>query len=113
MAACEALLPQNERSINQMKREYHRRWNYIIGELNRIGLDCNMPEGAFYAFPSIKKTGMSSMDFSKRLLEKQKVAVVPGTAFGSNCEGFIRISYASSMDNLKEAVTRIENFLTQ
>lgn len=111
IAACEALMPQNERSINEMKREYHRRRNYIIGELNRIGLDCNMPEGAFYAFASIKKTGMSSIDFSKGLLEKQKVAVVPGTAFGSNCEGFIRISYASSMDNLKEAVARIEKFV--
>lgn len=119
MAACEALMSSSERSISEMKREYHRRRNYIIKELNSLGLDCPMPEGAFYAFPSIKNTGLSSIDFAKKLLNEQKVAVVPGTAFGSppgtgnNCEGHIRISYASSMENLKEAIVRIGNFLTQ
>lgn len=111
MAACEALMPSSQRQISQMKREYNRRRDYIVGELNRLGLDCSMPEGAFYAFASIKKTGLSSIDFAKKLLNEEKVAVVPGTAFGENCEGYIRISYASSLDNLKEAVARIEKFL--
>jgi len=111
MAACEALMYPSQRYIIDMKREYNRRRQFIVGELNRLGLDCAMPQGAFYAFASVKKTGLSSIDFAKKLLEQEKVAVVPGTAFGDNCEGFIRISYASSMDNLKEAITRIDNFL--
>jgi aminotransferase len=110
MAAAEALV-SGEKSVQEMKREYRRRREFVISELNRVGLSCNRPEGAFYAFPSIKKTGLSSMDFSQKLLKEEKVAVVPGTAFGSCAEGYIRISYASSMDNLKEAMGRIGNFL--
>jgi len=94
-----------------MKREYNRRRELVVTELNSLGLKCSRPQGAFYAFPSIKSTGMSSLDFSRKLLEKEKVAVVPGTAFGSCCEGYIRISYASSLDNLKEALARIKRFL--
>ena len=99
-------------------------WYYLLGHLtymffagyaarclNKIGLKCIKPQGAFYAFPSIKKTGLSSLDFANRLLKKQKVAVVPGTAFGPTCEGHIRISYASSYENLKEALRRIEEFV--
>jgi len=113
MAACEAFERTSQRSIGEMKREYARRREYIVSELNRIGLDCVKPDGAFYVFPSIKNTGFSSIDFSSKLLYDQKVAVVPGTAFGENGEGYLRMSYASSLDKLKEAVIRIEKFLTK
>jgi len=98
-------------SVLEMKREYKRRREFIVSKLNEIGLHCAMPEGTFYVFPSIKNTGMNSVEFAKSLLHKEKVAVVPGAAFGSQGEGHIRIAYASSMDNLKEAMTRIEHFL--
>jgi aminotransferase len=98
-------------SVLEMKREYKRRREFVVSRLNEIGLECRMPEGTFYVFPSIKNTGMSSVDFAKKLLHKEKVAVVPGSAFGSQGEGYIRIAYASSMDNLKEAMARIEHFL--
>jgi len=110
MAAAEALV-SGRRSVEQMKREYNRRRQLITTELNSLGLKCSRPQGAFYIFPSIKNTGLSSMDFSRKLLDEEKVAVVPGTAFGSCCEGYIRISYASSLDNLKEALSRIKRFL--
>ncbi len=109
MAACEALVAGRS-SVQEMKREYRRRREFVVGGLNGIGLECVMPQGAFYAFPCIKSTGLSSMEFSQRLLKEQKVAVVPGTAFGASGEGYIRISYASSMDNLKEALRRIGLF---
>lgn len=111
MAACEAL-QSGKKAVEEMKREYRRRREFVVNELNRIGLECNCPQGAFYVFPSIKKTGMNSMDFSRRLLEEQKVAVVPGTAFGSAGEGYVRISYASSLENLKEALRRMNVFLS-
>jgi aminotransferase len=110
MAAAEALV-SGRRSVEQMKREYDRRRQLMTTELNSLGLKCFRPQGAFYIFPSIKSTGLSSLDFSRKLLEEEKVAVVPGTAFGSCCEGYIRISYASSLDNLKEALSRIKRFL--
>ena len=110
IAACEALV-SGRKSVEEMKREYCRRREFVVEELNRLGLSCRKPQGAFYAFASIKRTGLSSMDFCQRLLKEQKTAVVPGTAFGPSGEGYIRISYASSLDNLKEAVTRIGNFL--
>jgi aminotransferase len=110
MAALEAL-KYGERSVQEMKREYKRRREFVVLRLNEIGLSCHHPEGAFYAFPSIKSTRLSSLDFSKELLKKEKVAVVPGTAFGSLGEGYIRVSYASSMDKLKEALFRIERFV--
>jgi len=110
MAAAEALVT-GKRYVQQMKREYNRRRQFIVAELNALGLKCSLPQGAFYVFPCIKSTGLSSMEFSRKLLDEQKVAVVPGTAFGSSAEGYIRISYASSMDNLKEALRRIALFL--
>jgi aminotransferase len=110
MAACEALLA-GDASVEEMKREYRRRREFFIKELNRIGLSCARPEGAFYAFASVKKTGLSSIDFSKNLLEKEKVAVVPGTAFGSCGEGFVRMSYATRMEQLQEAAARIGRFV--
>lgn len=110
MAAIEAL-KRGERSVTEMKKEYRHRREFIISALNDIGLICHKPEGAFYAFPSIKSTGMKSLEFAKKLLESEKVAVVPGTAFG--LEDHIRISYASSMDNLKEAIARMARFLNK
>jgi len=109
MAACEALVT-GRKSVEEMKREYKRRRELVVHELNRIGLACTKPQGAFYAFPSIKNTGLSSLDFSQGLLKEQKVAVIPGTAFGAPGEGYVRISYASSLENLKEALKRIEEF---
>ena len=112
MAAAEALV-SGRKSVEQMKREYNRRREFMVTELNSLGLRCSRPQGAFYVFPCIRSTGLSSMDFSRKLLEEEKVAVVPGTAFGPCAEGYIRISYASSMDNLKEALTRINRFLNK
>lgn len=110
MAAIEAL-KNSEKSVQEMKREYARRREYVISRLNEMGLSCHKPDGAFYAFPSIAATGLDSLEFSKRLLEKEKVAVVPGTAFGPSGEGYVRISYASSIDNLREAMARLERFV--
>jgi len=110
MAAREAL-KNGERSVQAMKREYKRRREFVISELNDMGLSCHKPEGAFYAFPSIKSTHLKSMEFAKRFLETERVAVIPGTAFGR--EGYLRISYASSMENLKEAFSRMRRFLSK
>lgn len=110
MAAMEAL-KVGLREVALMKQEYNRRRRFIVAALNDIGLDCHMPEGAFYVFPSIKKSKMKSLDFAKELLHKQRVALVPGVAFGPASEGFIRISYASSYENLKEAVHRMKRFI--
>jgi aminotransferase len=110
MAAIEAIR-HGHKDVQVMKKEYNRRRNFIVSSLNEMGLTCHMPQGAFYAFPSIKSTGMSSLDFAKDLLDKEKVALVPGTAFGATCEGFVRISYASSYENLREAVARIKRYL--
>jgi aminotransferase len=95
-----------------MKREYKRRREFVVSRLNDIGLTCHKPEGAFYAFPSIKTSGLSSLDFSRMLLKEEKVAVIPGTAFGALGEGYVRISYASGMDKLRVALERIERFLS-
>ncbi len=110
IAAREAITNGRE-NVLAMKKEYDRRRNYIVASLNELGLECHRPQGAFYAFPSIKNLKMSSMDFAKELLETQKVALVPGGAFGSQCADHVRISYASSYDNLREAVRRIRIYL--
>lgn len=110
MAAAEALAI-GRKSVEEMKREYRRRREYVFQRLNDIGLSCNKPDGAFYIFPSVKKTKMKSMDFAEGLLKKHKVAVVPGAAFGSGYDDYVRISYAAGFDNLKEALNRIELFL--
>ncbi len=99
------------RYVMEMKREYKRRRQFIVDRLNEIGLVCPKPEGAFYVFPSIKNAGMDCLQFAKRLLKEEKVAVVPGTAFGLQKKDYIRISYASNMSDLKEACGRIERFL--
>ncbi|MCM8789836.1 MAG: aminotransferase class I/II-fold pyridoxal phosphate-dependent enzyme, partial [Candidatus Omnitrophica bacterium] len=110
MAACEAL-HSGRKSVEEMKWEYKRRREFIVDGLNNLGLECRKPEGTFYIFASVKKTGLSGLEFAKGLLKEQKVAVVPGTAFGSDFEEYVRISYASSFENLKEALGRIQKFL--
>jgi len=110
MAACEAL-QTGRKSVEEMKREYRRRREFVFSRLNELGLNCHKPEGAFYAFPSIKNTKMNALEFAQSLLKEQKVAVVPGTAFGKEFDNYVRISYAASFDNIKEALVRIENFL--
>lgn len=110
MAAAEALHTGRD-SVEQMRREYKRRREFMLDGLSRLGLECVKPQGAFYLFPNIRKSGLKAMTFAKELLREQKVAVVPGTAFGEEFDDYIRISYASSMDNLKEALNRIKKFL--
>ena len=109
-AAIEALKNGDE-DVRIMREEYNHRRRYLLNEFKRLGLPCFEPFGAFYVFPSIKKFGMSSDEFCTRLLKEEKLAVVPGTAFGDCGEGFIRISYAYSLDNLKMAMERLERFL--
>lgn len=109
-AAVEALR-NGDADIDAMRQEYDRRRRFVVSSLNDMGLDCFMPNGAFYVFPSIKSTGLSSDEFALRLLEEKGVACVPGTAFGSCAEGFLRCSYATGMDELKEAMRRIGEFV--
>ncbi|MDP2922592.1 MAG: aminotransferase class I/II-fold pyridoxal phosphate-dependent enzyme [Candidatus Omnitrophota bacterium] len=111
VAAVEAFRAQKE--VSEMRAEYKRRRDFIVKEFNRLGLTVSKPQGAFYCFASIKKFKISSLDFAKRLLFEEKVAVVPGTAFGKEFGSYIRISYATSFDELKEAVIRIEKFLNK
>lgn len=111
-AALEAL-SQGDSDIEEMRDEYDRRRRFISDRFNRMGLTCFEPEGAFYVFPDIRGTGLSSDTFCEKLLRAQKVAVVPGTAFGASGEGFVRCSYAYSIAKITEACDRIENFLTQ
>lgn len=109
-AAIEALKNGDE-DIERMKKEYNRRRRFIVDGFRKMGLTCFEPLGAFYVFPCIKSVGMSSNEFCERLLEEEKVAVVPGNAFGESGEGFIRCSYAYSVDNIKEALDKIECFV--
>jgi aminotransferase len=95
----------------KMVAEYNRRRRFLVHGLREIGLDCFEPQGAFYAFPAITRTGLDSQTFCERLLAEERVAVIPGTAFGNSGEGFIRCSYAASLDNLKEALARMGRFL--
>ena len=111
-AACEALKNASQ-DMKMMRNEYCRRRNVIVNAFNSMGLPCLLPHGAFYAFPNITSTGLSSMEFAKRLLLSKKVAVVPGTAFGECGEGFIRCSYATSMDGIKTAMEKIGSFLNE
>ena len=111
-AAIEALRSSDE-DVAQMVEEYDRRRRIIVKGFNDIGLECREPFGAFYAFPSIKSTGMTSEEFCERLLYAKKVAVVPGTAFGDSGEGFIRASYCYSLSHIKEALSRIKEFIDE
>ncbi len=109
-AAIEAL-SACDKDVEKMRSEYDQRRRWLVKALNDIGLDCFEPRGAFYVFPSIKSTGMSSEEFCERLLNERDVAVVPGNAFGDSGEGFIRISYAYSLKHIMTAVERIESFI--
>lgn len=100
-----------EQDVERMVKEYNIRRRYLVEAFNRIGMTCFSPEGAFYVFPSIQCTGMSSETFCETLLEEEHVAVVPGNAFGESGEGFVRVSYAYSLRHLMEAVERITRFL--
>lgn len=111
-AAVEALR-HGDRDVKVMRDAYNERRRFLLHEFRRMGLQCFEPYGAFYVFPSIKEFGMTSDDFCTSLLWAKKVAVVPGTAFGDCGEGFVRISYAYSIENLKEALGRIEEYITE
>ncbi len=111
-AAVEALRNCDE-SINAMVAEYDVRRRLVVDSFNKLGLHCFEPEGAFYVFPSIKSTGMTSEEFCEKLLYSQRVAVVPGNAFGDSGEGFIRVSYSYSVKHLLEALRRIEIFIKE
>ena len=112
LAAVEAL-KNGDTDIEMMRAEYDKRRKYIVEELNRIGLPCFEPKGAFYVFPYIGGFGMSSEQFCERLLNEGKVAIVPGTAFGKGGEGYARISYAYSVKHITEAIDRIERFVSE
>lgn len=109
-AALEAL-EHGATGVENMRRDYEARRNFIVKRFNEIGLPCQNPAGAFYVFPSIAETGLTSREFSLRLLEEHGVAVVPGSAFGESGEGFIRCSYATSFDQIKTALQLIDRFV--
>ena len=104
-------MQKGEDEMLHMRHEYDLRRRLFVSGLNRIGLDCFEPKGAFYAFPSIQRWGLSSEEFAERLLHEQKVAVVPGNVFGPSGEGFLRCSYATSREELIEALDRMETFI--
>lgn len=111
-AAIEAM-EQGDGDIEVMRESYDQRRKFLYHELQRLGLPCFEPQGAFYMFPNIREFGLSSGEFALKLLKEEKVAVVPGDSFGECGEGFVRISYAASLQNLKEAVNRIFRFLSR
>jgi len=110
MATIEALR-NGDSDVEKMVQEYNRRRRFMVKRLNEIGLPCFEPRGAFYAFPAIKATGMNSEQFAERLLLEEKVAVVPGTAFGPCGQGFVRCCYATSLSNIEEALRRMDRFI--
>lgn len=109
-AAVEAL-KNGEDDVKAMRQEYNQRRRYLMNAFKEMGLECFEPFGAFYVFPCIKEFGMTSEEFATRFLEEERVAAVPGSAFGDSGEGFLRISYAYSLDNLKIAMERLKNFV--
>ncbi len=104
-------LRNGARAREEMRLEYEQRRNVIVKRLNEMGLPCFKPSGAFYAFPCIRSTGLSSRDFAKRLLQEKKVAVVPGSAFGTCGEGFVRCAYATGLEDIEEAMVRVKDFI--
>ncbi len=111
-AAVEAL-KNGDSDVEEMRKSYNQRRRFLMDSIKKMGLECFEPFGAFYIFPCIKEFGMTSEEFATRFLQEEKVAVVPGTAFGECGEGFIRISYAYSLETLKIAFERLENFITR
>lgn len=108
-----AALTSGDRAVAEMRDEYNRRRRFVIDACRKAGLASFEPLGAFYAFPNISVTGLSSTEFAERFLREEKVAIVPGNAFGACGEGFVRISYASSMENLREAMRRLAEFVSR
>lgn len=106
-------LKKGDADVERMRTAYNQRRNYLMRRFDKMGLQCFEPFGAFYVFPSIKEFGLTSEEFATRLLQKEKVAVVPGTAFGTSGEGYVRISYAYSIEDLKEALERVEHFINR
>ena len=106
-------LKNSQKYVDEMIEQYKLRRNYIVNGFNRIGLPTRLPHGAFYIFPCIKKTGLTSLEFCEKLLEEQNVACVPGSAFGEAGEGFIRVSYAYSIEEIKVAIEKIGYFMEQ
>ncbi|HIZ28767.1 MAG TPA: aminotransferase class I/II-fold pyridoxal phosphate-dependent enzyme [Candidatus Adamsella sp.] len=111
-AAVEALR-KGDNDVEEMRKAYNQRRRFLINAFKEMNLECFEPYGAFYVFPCIKEFCMTSEEFATRFLEEQKVAAVPGNAFGESGEGFLRISYAYSLDNLKEAISRLKQFVTK
>src|SRR5512137_1188708 len=111
-AAVEALA-RPDADVGEMVNEYRRRRNFVAAAFADMGIECHRPLGAFYAFPSVARLGLPAKEFSLQFLREEKVAVVPGTAFGACGEGFVRCAYATSMDNIKEAMTRLRRFLAR
>ena len=111
-AAIEAL-KNGDKDIEKMRNEYDMRRRYLLGRFKKIGFECFEPLGAFYMFPCIKSTGLTSDEFCTRLIKEKHVAMVPGTAFGAGGEGFIRVSYSYSLEHLKEALNRVEEFVKE
>ena len=111
-AAVEALR-NGDKDVEEMRQAYNQRRRFLMDSFKKMGLDCFEPFGAFYVFPCIKEFGMTSEEFATKFLQEEKVAIVPGTAFGDCGEGFLRISYAYSLENLKEAIGRLERFITK
>ncbi|GIV15285.1 MAG: aminotransferase [Armatimonadota bacterium] len=111
--AAEEALEHGEPEVERMRREYDRRRRLIVKRLNEIGLECVPPQGAFYVFPSIRCTGLHSEAFTEQLLWEERVAVVPGNVFGNSGEGHVRLSYATSLPKIEEALHRIERFVNK
>ena len=109
--AAVSALKKGDADVERMRTAYNQRRNYLMRRFDKMGLQCFEPFGAFYVFPSIKEFGLTSEEFATRLLQQEKVAVVPGTAFGTSGEGYVRISYAYSLEALKEALDRMERFV--
>lgn len=110
-AAALAALQQGDEHVARMRNEYDRRRRLIVDGFNTLGMDCFEPQGAFYAFPSVKRSGMTSDDFAMRLLAEEEVAMVPGDAFGASGAGFVRASYATAYEKIEEALNRLERFM--
>ena len=111
-AAVDALRNGDE-DIARMKKAYDERRKYLLREFRALGMDCFEPYGAFYMFPCIKRFGMTSDEFANRLLQEEKLALVPGTAFGDCGEGYLRVSYAYSLEDLQKAIERIKRFVAR
>jgi aminotransferase len=111
--AARVAIQDSEKYVAPMREEYNRRRRLVVNACREAGLECFEPLGAFYAFPDIRSTGLTSNQFCEKFLQEEKVAIVPGNAFGECGEGFVRISYAASMENIREAMKRLKNFVSR